>query len=51
MEGEKSYFLNHLGNHNLKIQDSKGSSPKASKLLKDLKKNRNTVLVDIECHS
>ena len=51
MEGEKSYFRNHLGNHNLKIQDSKGSSPKASKLLKDLKKNRNTVLVDIECHS
>ena len=51
MEREKSYFLNHLGNHNLKIQDSKGSSPKASKLLKDLKKNRNTVLVDIECHS
>ena len=51
MEGEKSYFLNHLGNHNLKIQDSKGSSPKAPKLLKDLKKNRNTVLVDIDCHS
>ena len=51
MEGEKSYFLNHLGNHKLKIQDSKGSSPKAPKLLKDLEKNRNTVLVDIECHS